>query len=222
MRKLSEMDTVIINLKNDDRDEAVSRAASVLTAGGIVAFPTDTVYGLGAVYSQEQAVKRVFSAKERPENKPLSILVCDISQVEMLAQDIPEDAYKLMKAFWPGALTLILKLKKDACVPEEITAGKDTIGVRMPDSRLALDIIRAAGAPLAAPSANISGERSACRADQVTQDLAGRIDMIIDGGDCPIGLSSTIIDLSGPSYRLLRQGSISPEDIKKVTGDHEI
>lgn len=197
-------------------EEAFKEAGRILKAGGILAFPTDTVYGLGAVYTNDAAVKRIFAAKGRDEKKPLSILVSDPSQALLLSDEITPQAKKLMEAFWPGALTLILK--KNSSVSDRISAGRDTVGIRMPDSEAALKVIEAAGAPLAAPSANLSGKRSSVSFENVKEDLYGRIDMIIDGGDCPIGLSSTIADLSGKDLRLLREGSISRRDLERVLG----
>lgn len=197
-------------------EEAFKEAGRILKAGGILAFPTDTVYGLGAVYTNDAAVKRIFAAKGRDEKKPLSILVSDPSQALLLSDEITPQAKKLMEAFWPGALTLILK--KNSSVSDRISAGRDTVGIRMPDSEAALKVIEAAGAPLAAPSANLSGKRSSVSFENVKEDLYGRIDMIIDGGDCPIGLSSTIADLSGKDLRLLREGSISRGDLERVLG----
>ena len=213
------MKTAILKLNDTGLSNCANEAARILKAGGTVAFPTDTVYGLGAIYSDAEAVKKIFMAKERPQTKPLSILVSDISQVRMLAADISDEAYKLMQAFWPGALTIILRKNEHADIPDEVSAGGDTIGVRMPDSKAALKLIEAAGSPLAAPSANISGERSARIASEVIDDLDGRIDMILDGGDCPIGISSTIADMSGGSCRILRVGSISEQEIQKVLSD---
>ena len=215
------MKTEIIKLHENDPESACLKAAEVLAGGGTAAFPTDTVYGLGALYSDTQAIRKIFTAKGRPENKPLSILVSDISQVEMLAENIPEYACRLMKAFWPGALTLIFKKKKEAFIPDEVTAGTDTIGFRMPDSRIALKIIETAGSPVAAPSANLSGRRSACSAQEVLEDLDGRIDLVIDGGTCPIGISSTVLDMSGGGCRVLRKGSISLRDIEEKVGKYD-
>lgn len=197
-------------------EEAFKEAGRILKAGGILAFPTDTVYGLGAVYTNDAAVKRIFAAKGRDEKKPLSILVSDPSQALLLSDEITPQAKRLMEAFWPGALTLILK--KNSSVSDRISAGRDTVGIRMPDSEAALKVIEAAGAPLAAPSANLSGKRSSASFENVKEDLYGRIDMIIDGGDCPIGLSSTIADLSGKDLRLLREGSVSRRDLERVLG----
>lgn len=189
--------------------EGIETAGRVLRDGGIAAFPTDTVYGLGAICTDARAVRKIFEAKGRPEEKPLSILISDIRQAERLVQEISPEARILMNRFWPGALTLIFRLNKDAGIPPEVTAGGDTIGIRMPDSDCARKIIQAAGSALAAPSANLSGKRSASRAEEVIEDLDGRADVIIDGGDCPVGISSTVLDLSGQEIRILREGTIN-------------
>ena len=210
------MDTEIIKVEQNNTAEAAKEAAEVLKKGGIVAFPTDTVYGLGAIYSDAQAVRKVFAAKGRPENKPLSLLVSDSEQVARIADSIPDCAYKLMDRFWPGALTLIFKKKADAYIPSEVTAGADTIGFRMPDLELTRQIIALADSPLAAPSANISGRRSASNASEAIEDLDGRVDMIIDGGACEVGISSTVLDMSGADYKILREGTVTREMIEEV------
>ncbi len=212
------MNTEIIKINKNDTVKAAQRAAEVLKKGGIAAFPTDTVYGLGAVYSDAQAVRKVFAAKGRPENKPLSLLVSSPDQVARIAENIPDCAYKLMDRFWPGALTLIFKKQKDAYVPEEVTAGADTIGFRMPDFELTRQIISLADSPLAAPSANISGKRSASDASEAIEDLNGRVDMILDGGACQVGISSTVLDMSGKDYRILREGTVTRAMIEEVIG----
>ena len=187
---------------------------AALQRGCIAAFPTDTVYGLGAVYSNKEAVRKIFEAKGRDEGKPLSVLISSMDQVDMLAAEIPSAAHVLMEKFWPGPLTLILKKKES--VPDEVTAGGETVGIRMPANEIALNIIKAAGSPLAAPSANISGKRSAVCIEDVLEDLDGKIDIAADGGPAQIGISSTIFDVTG--MRVLRQGSITPEMIEKVLG----
>lgn len=196
--------------------EAYIEAGEVLKKGGIVAFPTDTVYGLGCIYTDSDAVRKIFEAKGRDEGKPLSVLVCDIMQVGRVADDITNDALKLMTAFWPGALTLILK--KNDTVPEEVAAGGDTIGVRMPESVCARELIARSGVPLAAPSANLSGKRSSVTADDVREDLDGRIDLVIDGGECSIGVSSTVLDISDGDLKILREGVITADMIREVLG----
>lgn len=218
------MKTRIIAINHEEgTEEAAARAAGeVLKSGGIAAFPTDTVYGLGAVYSDREAIRKIFEAKGRPENKPLSILVADQSQVGLLAEEVSEDAKKLMQHFWPGALTLIFRKNASADIPEEVTAGGDTIGIRMPDCTAAVRIIEQAGAPLAAPSANLSGKRSASSGKDVIEDLDGRIDLIVDGGECPVGVSSTVIDMSGQRMRILREGTVTADMIEEITGSRPV
>lgn len=198
------METII---KKTNDEGVIFRAAGILKNGGLCAFPTDTVYGLGAVYTNDEAVKKIFAAKGRDEKKPLSILIADPDQAGLLCDHITDEAYKLMRAFWPGALTVIVK--KNASVSELVSAGKDTVGIRMPACKETLDLIRLAGAPLAAPSANISGKRSSVSFEEVYEDLNGRIDMILDGGICKGGISSTVVDISDGEIKILREGMIS-------------
>lgn len=188
-------------------EESIQLAGEVLKQGGIVAFPTDTVYGLGAVCTNDEAVQKIFAAKGRDEGKPLSILVASVEQAEQIALEIPEKARRLMEKYWPGALTLVLKKRPE--ISDKVSAGRETIGLRMPDSRVAVKLLEAAGIPLAAPSANTSGKRSSVSAEDVIADLAGRVDMILDGGRCPVGISSTVVDLTGESPVILREGSIT-------------
>lgn len=208
----------MMTIRNTTKKEDIRAAGKVLQNGGIVAFPTDTVYGLGAVYDDAKAVRRIFAAKGRDEKKPLSILVCDIEQVSLLAESagggMEEKARRLMERYWPGALTLIFR-KKDG-IPDEVTAGGETIGIRMPDMEVTRDLIRAAGKPLAAPSANESGKRSAVTAEDVLEDLDGKIDMLIDGGACDIGVASTVVDMTGSAPVILREGVITKEMIDRA------
>lgn len=199
--------------------EGVCLAGQVLKNGGIAAFPTDTVYGLGALFYDAGAVRKIFEAKGRPEEKPLSILICEKEQVRLLAEEISDTAKILMDRFWPGALTLIFRKKADAMIPEEVTRGYSTIGIRLPDSDVAFGVIKAAGAPVAAPSANISGRRSAACLQDVVDDLDGRVDLILDGGNCPVGVSSTVLDLSREhlgEIRILREGTITRRMIEEA------
>ena len=200
------------------KSEDIQAAGAVLQNGGIVAFPTDTVYGIGAVYDDARAVRKIFKAKGRDEKKPLSILVCDIEQVSLLSDpgtgEMAKKAKRLMKAYWPGALTLIFRKKEG--IPDEVTAGGETIGIRMPDLEVTRDLIRAAGKPLAAPSANASGKRSAVTAEDVLDDLDGKIDMVIDGGTCDIGVASTVVDMTGDVPVILREGVITKEMIEQA------
>jgi len=203
------MSTIVRQTKTED----IKAAGEVLKQGGIVAFPTDTVYGLGAVFDDEKAVRKIFAAKGREEKKPLSILVADIVQVELLSEiksgEMAQKAERLMKKYWPGALTLIFQKKPG--IPDAVTAGGETIGIRMPDMELTRELIRAAGKPLAAPSANTSGKRSSVSAREVLEDLDGKIDMVIDGGTCPVGVASTVVDMTGDTPVILREGVITAE-----------
>ena len=211
-------ETEFISIEKDGIRKAAERAGEILKNGGIVAFPTDTVYGLGASCFQAEAVRNIFAAKGRPESKPLSILVSDIRQVSLLTDTVSEEALALMQQFWPGALTLIFRIREEASIPEEVTAGGSTIGIRMPDSEIARQIIASAQVPLAAPSANRSGNRSSVNAQEVREDLEGRVDLIIDGGSCPVGISSTVLDVSTDNWKILREGTVTGEMIEKVTG----
>lgn len=216
------MNTEIFRLSQENMYQAAERAGKILRSGGIVAFPTDTVYGLGARFQDAEAVRRIFEAKGRPENKPLSILVSGPEQAELLAETVPKEAKRIMARYWPGALTLIFRRSEKAAIPEEVTAGGSTIGIRMPDSRIARMVIERAGTPLAAPSANASGKRSAASAEEVWEDLQGKIPLILDGGKCPVGISSTILDVSGEVWKILREGSISREMLRQFAGRYEI
>lgn len=198
------------------RDGRVEAAAAIIRDGGLVAVPTETVYGLAANGLDGAAVEKLYEVKGRPEGKPISLLVSGMEQAEGLCRDIPEDAYKLAAAFFPGPLTLILP--KRASVPSVVTAGGDTVGIRCPDQALTLELIRLAGVPLAAPSANPSGEKSPKDAETVLAYFDGRIDCVIDGGRCAVGVESTIVDMTKKPYRILRAGGLSDEEIESRTG----
>ena len=194
------------------RDGNVSPASEIIKNGGLAAVPTETVYGLAANGLDENAVRRLYEVKGRPEKKPISLLVTGMEQAEELCRDIPEEAYMLAKAFFPGPLTMILK-KKDA-VPDIVTAGGDTVGIRCPRQKLTLEIIRLAGVPLATPSANISGMPSPKDLDSVLGYFNGKIECAVDGGVCDLGIESTIVDLTVKPFRILRAGGLTPEEIK--------
>ena len=196
--------------------DGVLQAAEVLGRGGLVAVPTETVYGLASDATQESAVQANYEAKGRPETKPLNVLVDGMTMVESVCKDIPLDSYKLAEAFWPGPLTMILK--GNGTLPAIVPAGGDTQGVRCPDHPTTLAIIRALGKPLACPSANLSGHPSPKSASDVLAQLAGRIDGVVDGGVCSVGVESTILDMTVTPYRILRQGGLSREDIEAVLG----
>lgn len=195
---------------------AIAQAAEILRGGGTVAFPTETVYGLGANALDAAAVERIFAAKERPSWDPVIVHVGETAMLERVAAEIPENARALMDAFWPGPLTLLLP--KHAAVPERVTAGRDRVGVRMPAHPVALALLRAAGVPVAAPSANRFGRTSATTAEHVAEDLEGRIDAILDGGETTHGVESTVVDVREEGCRIYRPGVVTLEQIRAVCG----
>jgi len=192
-------------------------AAELIRRGELVAFPTETVYGLGANATDEQAVAKIFLAKNRPASDPLIVHVCSVDMLNSVVISIPFLARKLMDRFWPGPLTLVM-LKKD-CIPENVTAGLTTVAVRMPANDIALGLIREAGLPVAAPSANSFGRTSPTCAEHVMEDLGGRIPLILDGGQTQIGIESTVLDLTVDKPVLLRPGGISLESLGAVVGE---
>ena len=197
-------------------DEAgVRQAADLLRAGGLVAFPTETVYGLGAHALDPRAVRGIFEAKDRPADDPLIVHVATMAQLATIAQPSIE-ACRLAERFWPGPLTLVLP--KLAAVPREVTAGLDTVAVRIPSHPLAQAILAGSELPIAAPSANLFGHPSPTRAEHVLQDLDGRIDAVVDGGPATVGVESTIVDMSSDPPRLLRPGGVPAEEIEAVLG----
>lgn len=209
------METKIIKIKENDVDKhLIEEAVETINSGGLVAFPTETVYGLGANGLDERAVEKIFIAKGRPQDNPLILHVWSREQVEELVEDISHIAKLCMEKFWPGPLTLLLK--KSAKVPEIITAGLDTVAIRMPENKIALELIRLSNTPIAAPSANISGRPSPTSAEHVIQDMMGKVDIIIDGGNTGIGLESTVLDLSGETPMILRPGGVTEEDLRKI------
>lgn len=195
---------------------AIARAAAVLRAGGLVAFPTETVYGLGASALDAAAVARVFAAKGRPANNPLIVHVADTADAVRVAAAWPESAAKLAERYWPGPLTLVLPKRPE--VPDAVTAGGPTVAVRVPAHPVALALIRAAGVPVAAPSANRSGYLSPTRAEHVLRGLDGRVEMVLDAGPVPGGIESTVLDLTSDPPRLLRPGLVTPAQIESVIG----
>lgn len=191
----------------------IDSAAAIIRAGGLVAFPTETVYGLGANAMDGSALGRIYAAKQRPSTDPIIAHIADASQLKRLACDIPPIAHDLAQAFWPGPLTLVLKRAPD--VPDAIAEGLNTVAVRMPAHPIAVALLRAAGTPIGAPSANTFTRPSATRAEHVMQDLGGRVDMILDGGDASIGLESTVLDLSGTEPVILRPGGVLLEELQR-------
>ena len=192
-------------------------AAAIIKEGGLVAIPTETVYGLGADGLNPEAVAKIFEVKGRPQDNPLILHIADAMQLDKLCHHVPESAYRLAEKFWPGPLTMVLPAQD--CVPKCTTAGLPTVAVRCPDSAITRDIIRLAGVPVAAPSANISGKPSTTTAQHVFSDHNGKIPMIVDGGSCRVGVESTIIDLTENPPRLLRPGGITPEQLQSVLGE---
>nr|6F87_A Chain A, Threonylcarbamoyl-AMP synthase [Pyrococcus abyssi GE5]6F87_B Chain B, Threonylcarbamoyl-AMP synthase [Pyrococcus abyssi GE5]6F87_C Chain C, Threonylcarbamoyl-AMP synthase [Pyrococcus abyssi GE5]6F87_D Chain D, Threonylcarbamoyl-AMP synthase [Pyrococcus abyssi GE5]6F8Y_A Chain A, Threonylcarbamoyl-AMP synthase [Pyrococcus abyssi GE5]6F8Y_B Chain B, Threonylcarbamoyl-AMP synthase [Pyrococcus abyssi GE5]6F8Y_C Chain C, Threonylcarbamoyl-AMP synthase [Pyrococcus abyssi GE5]6F8Y_D Cha len=212
--------TIIINVRERIEEWKIRIAAGFIREGKLVAFPTETVYGLGANALDENAVKRIFEAKGRPADNPLIIHIASFEQLEVLAKEIPEEAEMLAKRFWPGPLTLVLP--KSEVVPRVITGGLDTVAVRMPAHEIALKLIELSERPIAAPSANISGKPSPTSAHHVAEDFYGKIECIIDGGETRIGVESTVIDLTEWPPVLLRPGGLPLEEIEKVIGEIRI
>ncbi len=198
------------------KDEELAEAAGILRKGGLVAFPTETVYGLGANGLDEEAAKKIYAAKGRPSDNPLIAHISAPEELEALAAEIPCFAKRLMELYWPGPLTMVFKKKE--IVPYGTTGGLDTVAVRMPSDPIARALIRLAGVPVAAPSANRSGRPSPTTADHVWQDMAGRIEMIIDGGPVGIGVESTIVDVTGPVPVILRPCAITMEMVRDALG----
>ena len=197
-------------------DPQVAEAAEILRSGGLLAIPTETVYGLGANGLDEQAVAKIFAAKGRPQDNPLILHVPEASWLPRCCADVPPEAYALAEAFWPGPLTMILK--KKPCVPLRTTGGLDTVGMRCPDHAVTRAIIACADIPVAAPSANTSGRPSCTTAAHVREDMDGKIDGIVDGGACTVGVESTIVDLTVTPPRLLRPGGLPLEELRRVLG----
>ena len=208
---------IIIEDRNHIKDEELKEAAGILRSGGLVAFPTETVYGLGGNALDEDAARKIYAAKGRPSDNPLIAHVSCVEEVAPLVKEIPEAGRKLMEAFWPGPLTMIFP--KSEKVPYGTTGGLDTVAIRMPDDPVANRLIALAGVPVAAPSANTSGRPSPTTADHVWQDMNGRIEMIIDGGPVGIGVESTIVDVSSEVPAVLRPGAITMEMLEAVLGD---
>lgn len=199
---------------SNSRDASIQEAAQALNNQQVVAFPTETVYGLGADATNVQAVSGIFEAKGRPSDNPLIVHVASLEQVDRLVKHIPDVAYPLMKAFWPGPLTIIME--SNGAAASNVTAGLSTVGIRMPDHPLALALLEATGKPLAAPSANRSGRPSPTKADHVKQDLEGRIAGILDGGTTGVGVESTVLDCTSDTPVILRPGGVTKEQLEEV------
>lgn len=215
------METKLVKVDSENPErELLKEAAEILRKGGLVAFPTETVYGLGANGLDGDACKRIYEAKGRPSDNPLILTIGDISGLYPIVSRVTENAQKIIDAFWPGPITLVLP--KADCVPSAVTGGLDTVAVRYPSNKIARELIKLAGIPVAAPSANSSGKPSPTRASHVAFDLDGKIDMIIDGGAADWGLESTILDVSEDKPVLLRPGAVTQEMIEKVVGPIDV
>lgn len=198
----------------------IKTCARLLREGEIVAFPTETVYGLGANAFLPDSVKKIYEAKGRPSDNPLIVHIADKTWVDVVADFVPDGAKKVIENFMPGPVTVVLKKKK--IVPDSVTGGLDTVAVRMPNSKVALDLILEAGVPVCAPSANTSSKPSPTKASHVYDDLNGKISAILDGGECEVGVESTVIDFTGEKPRLLRAGGMALEKIEEVVGEIEV
>ena len=205
------MKTVLLSASAPD---TVARGAEIIRNGGLLGIPTETVYGLGANGLDPEAVLKIFEAKGRPQDNPLILHVAAPTQITDFCRDIPAAAWSLMEKFWPGPLTLVLPARD--IVPKRTTAGLDTVAIRCPASALTRAIITASGVPIAAPSANISGKPSPTTAQHVLHDMAGKIEAIVDGGPCAVGVESTIVDLTGKTPRLLRPGGVTSDMLRTV------
>ena len=206
--------------KNSDNQEVMQEAAALIRAGEVVSFPTETVYGLGADGLNPEAVAKIFAAKGRPNDNPLILHIAQKEAIEQLTTGLNANAKKLMEHFWPGPLTLIVN--KSSIVPDAVSAGLETVAVRFPSNKYAQDFIRACGCPIAAPSANISGRPSPTNAQDVLEDMQGKIAGMLDGGNCGIGLESTVVDTTSAVPTILRPGGITYEMLTEVMGAVEI
>lgn len=215
------METIVKIIENTKEDDSTYElAGDILKAGGLVAFPTETVYGLGADALDETASKKIYAAKGRPSDNPLIVHIADLNSLYDLVSEVPDKAIRLAEKFWPGPLTMILKKKEN--VPDSITGGLGTVAIRMPSHPVAARLIRESGVYIAAPSANTSGKPSPTKAEHVINDLSGKIDMIIQDDTVEIGLESTIVDVSEAVPTILRPGYITQEMLENVVGKVEI
>ena len=212
------MKTIVLSPQTDEN--AVKKAASLIISGEVVGMPTETVYGLAANALSGEIVKKIFVAKGRPQDNPLIVHIADFAQIYDLCPAVPPMAECLAQAFWPGPMTIIVP--KGDCIPDEVSAGLDTVGIRLPSHPLAQALIRESGVPLAAPSANTSGRPSTTTAEHVLRDMNGKIAAILDGGPCGVGVESTVISLVGDKPRLLRPGGVTLEQLETVLGEVEV
>lgn len=206
-----------LNINNSKDYQKLRYSAEIIKNGGIVVFPTETVYGIGTNGLDKEAVERLYKIKERPLNKPISLLVSDYEMIEKVVKDINELEYKIMKKFFPGPLTIILN-KKDI-VPDIVTSGGSTVGIRMPEEEITRKLIEYAGVPIAAPSANISGKASGIDLQEIIKEFGDKVDYYIDGGKSKIGIGSTIVKVENNTIKILREGSISKKEIEDLIND---
>lgn len=209
-----------LDLREELNDLKIKEAAQIIKNGGLVVFPTETVYGIGANGLKAEAVKKIYIAKGRKQDNPLILHISNYKMLSQIAENITEIENRLMEAFWPGPFTLILNRK--TCVPDTVTGGLDTVGVRMPSGEIALRLIEEANCPIAAPSANISGRPSGTTIEDIFEELKDKVDCIIDGGKTSVGLESTVVRVIDGVPIILRPGKITPEQIKQVVGVVEI
>lgn len=212
------METIwISNLDKEENPEAMKQAGDIIRAGGLVAFPTETVYGLGGDALNPDSSRKIYAAKGRPSDNPLIVHIAKLADLEVIAKDIPKSAYVLAEHFWPGPLTMVFQ--KKAIVPKETTGGLDTVAVRFPDHKVALSFIEAAGGFIAAPSANTSGRPSPTVGKYVYEDMAGKIEILLDSGMVGIGVESTIVDMTEEIPVILRPGHVTQEMLQEVLGE---
>jgi len=214
------MQTEFFKIESENDIDKIRCVGKILKDGGVVGIPTETVYGLAANALDEVAVSKIFEAKGRPQDNPLIVHIADFNEIYNLVSEVPPEAVLLAKHFWPGPLTIILP--RSSIVPKSVSAGLDTVAIRMPSHPIARAIIREAGVPLAAPSANVSGKPSPTTAQHVWNDLNGRIDAVADGGTCIVGLESTVVTLCQNPPRLLRPGKITPDELAQILGEIEV
>lgn len=218
---MKKIDTEVFDLNKDvseaEKKRAIARCGEIIRNGGTVVFPTETVYGLGANALNSDAVKKIFEAKGRPQDNPLIVHISRFDMVNDLVETVPEKAKQLADAYWPGPMTMIMK--RAAVIPDTVTAGLDTAGIRFPSHKVAQAFIAAADCPIAAPSANISGRPSPTRGQHVIEDMMGKVDAILIADESDVGLESTVIDMTSDTPTVLRPGGITVDDIKKVIGD---
>ena len=214
------MSSNCLNMKNSNDYSKLDEASEVIKNGGLVLFPTETVYGIGANALNDEAVKKIFLAKRRAQDNPLILHISNFDMLNDIAENISEQEYKLMDAFWPGPFTIILNKKKG--IAKEATCNGDTVGVRMPSNRVAYELIKRAKVPIAAPSANISGRPSGTKIEDIYNELHDKVDYIIDGGECDIGLESTVVRVVNNKVDILRPGKITKKDIEAVITNVEV